>query len=91
MRGAGAGQAADDDRPGDLDVLDLGVLGDQGLQPQPVHQVPDELLEDDGDSDVGQPGLLTQRRGQDVQPFAEAVVAPAVQPGALSCSGQQGI
>ena len=44
VRGAGAGQADHDDRPRDLDVVDLGVLLQQLADAQPVDRVADDVV-----------------------------------------------
>ena len=87
--GSRSGQPADDDRPLDRDVLDLGVRRDERLQPKPVDQVAHQLFEHHRRADTGESGLLAQRRAQDLESLAERRVAPVVESGALACRLQQ--
>ena len=89
VRGAAAGQPADDDRPLDRDGADLRMRGDQGLQPQPVDQIAHQLLEHHADAGVGQSGFGAQRAAQHLQAGAEVHRTPAAQSGALRCRSHQ--
>ena len=83
MGGAAAGQSADDDGPFDRNGFDFGMRGDQCFQPEPIHQVADQLFERDRHAGLRQAGLITKCRAQQLQALAEFRFTPLTQTSAL--------
>ncbi len=81
MRGAGAGLA--DDHNGGLDgqVEDLGMVGDEVLDEQPVLQQLHQLAVGADDAHRAESGLGPQRAGEDREVLTERLVPEVGQPG----------
>ena len=79
--GAGALQAADHDDVAEVDVGDLGVPSEQVLDPQPLHQRPDEARPLYQAAHRGQTGFGVDRGGQHLQRFTVSVVAEVAEAG----------
>ena len=68
--GAGAGQAGDDDRRFQLDLVDLGMAGQQVGEQQPVLEQLQQLGVEVDDAGVVQPVDVAQRGEVDVESFS---------------------
>ena len=91
VRGPGAREPADDDRPGDLDVEDLGMARHEVLDAQPVLQQREQEPVRVHAAERVEAGFGIEAVDEDVEAFAEVAGTEVVEPGLGASLPEKGV